>query len=158
MFLLFIVIVSNNNLIAQGEAALPFLNYPVSTMNAGMGSVGTSLPTDNVYGFLYNPAQLGYISQFSNFGFQFYLNKPEIKRDNFPYHPIGELNSFAFNLGYNFKKILPLPLSIGIAYSRSEILYQYYYFNNYINDRDEYKTYSVGIGTDYFVQYKILQY
>lgn len=70
----------NSNLIAQGEAALPFLSFPTSPMNASMGSVGTSLPTDNVYGFLYNPAQLGYTSQFTNFGFQFYLKNPDMSR------------------------------------------------------------------------------
>ena len=61
--------VLQNVSLSQGEAAVPFLTVPVSPLLNGMGATGTSLPTDDPFGFLYNPAQLGYTSQVNNLSF-----------------------------------------------------------------------------------------
>ncbi len=149
--IILILLSFNSILIAQGEAALPFLSFPTSPMNASMGSVGTSLPTDNVYGFLYNPAQLGYTSQFTNFGFQFYLKNPVMSRLYSQYNTLAEINSIALNLGYNFNKILNIPISIGLGYSNSEFKIESPVYYN--DDKDNYSAYSIGIGADYFIQF-----
>ncbi len=66
---------ASNFSLAQGEAAIPFLVFPVSSAQNAMGATGTSLPTDDTYGFLFNPAQLGYTSQSNNLSLIFYPNK-----------------------------------------------------------------------------------
>jgi hypothetical protein len=58
--------------LAQGEAAVPFLLLNPSPSLSAMGSNGTALPTENPFGFLWNPAQLGYTSQKNNFSYIFY--------------------------------------------------------------------------------------
>ena len=62
-------LLATNFLFPQGEAAIPFLVFPVSPAQNAMGATGTSLPTDDAYGFLFNPAQLGYTSQSNNLSF-----------------------------------------------------------------------------------------
>ena len=95
----------------QGEAAVPFLTIPVSPLLNGMGATGTSIPTDDPFGFLYNPAQLGYISQDNNLSFIFYPSSVDLS--SFPSIPV-HLSGFALNLGYNFKKLMDFPLTIGM--------------------------------------------
>ena len=67
LLFLFLILSSTVTLLSQGETAIPILQYPVSPLLYGMGATGTSLPTDDPFGFLYNPAQLGYTSQENNF-------------------------------------------------------------------------------------------
>ena len=85
-----------------------------------MGQTGTALPTEDPFGFLWNPAQLGYTSQNNNFSFIFYPSKldwlPELNADL-------EVKGLAFNLGYNLKDIIDFPLSVGFGYSNVEIDY-----------------------------------
>ena len=57
---------------AQGEAAVPFLLLQPSPSLSAMGQTGASLPTEGPFGFLWNPAQLGYTSQTNNLSFIFY--------------------------------------------------------------------------------------
>ena len=47
---------------AQGEAAVPFLFLNPSPSLSAMGSTGAAFPTNDPFGFLWNPAQLGYNS------------------------------------------------------------------------------------------------
>ncbi|HSD64849.1 MAG TPA: hypothetical protein VLB50_13690, partial [Ignavibacteriaceae bacterium] len=131
----------NINLFTQSEAALPFLTLPVSPLNAGMGTTGTSLPSNDVFGFLSNPAQLGYLSQHTNLSVQLYPEESKIG-DVFSY------NSLAFNLGYNFEKLIGYPLSLGIGYNRTtnELLF--------LQDNiDSYNAFSFGVGIDYYVEF-----
>jgi len=62
---------------AQGEAAVPFLLLNPSPSLSAMGATGTALPTEDPFGFLWNPAQLGYTSQTNNLSFIFYPSKLE---------------------------------------------------------------------------------
>ncbi len=135
----------NFNLFAQSEAALPFLTIPVSPSNAGMGTTGTSLPSNDAFGFLSNPAILGYVSQNNNFSFQLYPEEAIIYR-------LVSHNSVAFNLGYNFERIINFPLSIGIGYNRTkdEVKYQGPFA---ANSEDKFDAFSIGIGIDYYVEF-----
>jgi hypothetical protein len=139
---------------AQGEAAIPFLLLPVSPEQTSMGAAGTSLPTDDPYGFLMNPAQLGYTSLTNNFSI---MLQPEIDWLNWR----GlKLNSMGVNLGYNFKKLTGIPLSLGAGFANPEINFGQFVITNeegevigYKDDKDQYTAWSVGAGVDYYVQF-----
>jgi hypothetical protein len=152
--ILFVIVFLINPLThAQGQAALPFLAFPVSPVNAGMGSVGTALPSDNVYGFLYNPAQLGYSSRSTNFGLQFYLKKPEVGKKTLDPYYLAKINSIAFNAGYRLDSLLKIPVSVGISYAGTDFSLPYIYTQNFFEEKDAYNAYSIGIGLNYFINF-----
>lgn len=97
---------------AQGEAAMSYLTLltPSSNLTAAGGAY-TALPTNDPFGFLYNPAQLGQFSQFSNGGIKF--DRRKINQ----FYPDEHFFDIGFSLGYNLKNINEkLPLSIGMGY------------------------------------------
>jgi hypothetical protein len=142
---------------SQGEAAVPFLLLQPSPSLAAMGQTGTALPTEDPFGFLWNPAQLGYTSQNNNFSFIFYPSKLEwLPRFNLDL----EVKSLAFNVGYNFKDMIDFPISIGFGYSYFELNFGEFLRTDETDptplgsfySMDYYKAYSVGFGIDYLVQ------
>lgn len=143
----FIIIFSflfiSNNSFSQDFYAVPFLSFPVSPFTTSMGATGSSLPSDDPYGFLLNPAQLGNISQTTNLSFAFYPGSSELwglEGYNF--------NTLALNLGYNFNEKINFPVSIGLGYARTNYSIEYWGIQN-----DVYSTFSFGIGIDYGVQF-----
>lgn len=133
---------------AQGEAAVPFLLQNPSPSLSAMGATGTAPPTEDPFGFLWNPAQLGYTSQTNNLSYIFYPSKLEwIPAFNLDF----ELRAIAFNAGYNFKDLIGFPLSFGFGYSNVEFDFGQYLFSG----NDSYNAYSFGLGMDYFVQLNI---
>jgi len=137
-------IILNSVTIAQGEAAVGFLLVPLSPSLNAMGATGTSIPTDDPYGFLFNPAQLGHTSQTTNLSFIFYPSKV-----NWLGFDGLTLSGIALNLGYNFKNLVGIPLSIGFGFSNPELNYTVF---EKPGGKDYYNAYSLGIGIDYFVQ------
>ena len=150
-------LLATNFLFSQGEAALPFLVFPVSPAQNAMGATGTSLPIEDTYGFLFNPAQLGYTSQSNNLSFIFYPDKI-----NF-INPFGKvtLNGISLNLGYNFKSLLNFPLSVGIGFANPEINFGEFVITGpgspdpigTFESKDYYYAYSIGAGIDYYIQF-----
>jgi len=139
----FSLIFISNKTLAQGETAVPFLTFPISPATTGMGVTGASLPSDDPYGFLLNPAQLGNISQTTNLSFALYPGSSKLWGfDAYTF------NSLALNLGYNFKDDLNFPLSIGLGYSRSS-----FSFGDYWDQDDVYSSLSFGVGIDYYLQF-----
>jgi hypothetical protein len=139
-----------NKTFSQGEAAVPFLTFPISPSQNAMGYTGTSLPIDDPYGFLLNPAQLGHKSQHTNFSLMLYPSKVKLWGfDNF------QINGTAFNVGYNFKEVIGIPLSLGFGYANNEFTLDYYLpqYTDNAGDKDKYTSYSFGVGIDYFVQF-----
>lgn len=142
-----------NKTFSQGEAAVPFLLLQPSPSLAAMGQTGTALPTEDPFGFLWNPAQLGYTSQNNNFSFIFYPSKldwlPELNAD-------WEVKALAFNLGYNLRDLIDFPLSVGFGYSNVEFNYGTFNFANpeptTFESKDYYHAYSIGFGIDYYAQ------
>jgi hypothetical protein len=134
---------------AQGEAAVPFLLLNPSPSLSAMGSTGTALPTEDPFGFLWNPAQLGYTSQTNNLSFIFYPSKvdwaPNPNLDM-------EFKGIALNAGYNFKDLIDFPLSFGFGYSNIELDYSVL---GRPASRDYYYAYSFAFCVDYFVQLSI---
>ncbi len=158
LFILLIFFSETN--FAQGEAAVPFLLLNPSPSLSAMGATGTALPTEDPFGFLWNPAQLGYTSQSNNLSYIFYPAKLEwLPAFNLDL----ELKAIAFNAGYNFKDLIGFPLSFGFGYSNTEIN-----FGEFIRTgeggpepigtfeaKDYYNAYSFGLGIDYFVQLSV---
>jgi len=157
--ILFFSLFSASNF-AQGEAAVPFLLLNPSPSLSAMGATGTALPTEDPFGFIWNPAQLGYTSQTNNLSFIFYPSKLE-------WIPVWnadlELNSIALNAGYNFKDLIGFPLSFGFGYSNVNFNYGTFVINDpggpdpigTFEPEDYYHAYSFGLGVDYFVQLSI---
>ena len=144
---------------AQGEAAVPFLLLNPSPSLSAMGATGTALPTEDPFGFLWNPAQLGYTSQTNNLSFIFYPSKIEwIPAFNLDL----ELKAIAFNAGYNFKDVISIPISFGFGYSNPEFDYGTFVRTdengNVIGTfeaKDYYNAYSFGLGIDFGVQLSV---
>lgn len=154
---LFSLLTLTSKTYSQGEAAVPFLLQQPSPSLAAMGQTGTALPTEDPFGFLWNPAQLGYTSQNNNLSFIFYPSKlewwPKTNLDL-------KVKSLAFNVGYNFKDIIDFPISIGFGYSYFELNFGEFLRTDETDptpsgsfySMDYYKAYSVGFGIDYLVQ------
>jgi hypothetical protein len=144
---------------AQGEAAIPFLLLNPSPSLSAMGATGTALPTEDPFGFLWNPAQLGLTSQTNNLSFMFYPSKLEwIPAFNLDL----ELKAIALNVGYNFKDLIGVPLSFGFGYSNPEFNYGTFYRTdengNIIGEfeaKDYYNAYSFGLSIDLGVQLSV---
>ena len=144
---------------AQGEAAVPFLLLNPSPSLSAMGSTGTALPTEDPFGFLWNPAQLGYTSQTNNLSYIFYPAKLEwLPAFNLDL----ELNAIALNTGYNFKDLIGVPLSFGFGYSNFEVNFGEFVRTdengNVIGTfeaKDYYDAYSFGLGLDVGVQLSV---
>lgn len=148
------------SLFAQGEAAVPFLLLNPSPSLSAMGTTGTALPTEDPFGFIWNPAQLGYTSQTNNLSFIFYPSKLE-------WIPVWnanlELNSIALNAGYNFEDLIGFPLSFGFGYSNVKFDYGTFVISDpggpgpifTFEPEDHYHAYSFGLGVDYFVHLSI---
>ncbi len=132
-----------NFLFAQGEASLPFLLTPVSPVHISMGLTGTSIPMDDPYGFLFNPAQLGFTGRTNNLSLVFYPFEINWRNLN-----LVDINGIALNAGYNFKKLIGFPLSVGFGFANPEIKYK-----TSVNARDYYYAYSIGAGIDYYLQF-----
>jgi len=140
------------NIPAQGEAAVPFLLINPSPSLSAMGATGTALPTDDPFGFIWNPAQLGYTSQTNNLSFIFYPSKIEWVP---VFYSNIESQAIALNVGYNFKDLIGFPLSFGFGYSNTKFDYEIPYCLSCSQPRDDYNAYSFGLGIDYLVQFSI---
>ena len=142
----------SSNIFAQSNTAIPMLYLNPSPQLNGMGMVGTGLPTSDPFGFYYNPAQIGYNSQTTNFSLQFYPSKVNWLGLN-----VASYNNLAFNAGYNFNNLLNgLSLSAGVGFIHSKMDYAGHlgpssYPTSYVS-YDEFNAYAFGVGIDYYAQ------
>ncbi len=141
---------------AQGEAAVPFLLLQPSPSLSALGQTGTTLPTEDPFGFVWNPAQLGYSSQKNNLSFIFYPSKVDWLNLSISGY---ELKGLAFNAGYDFKELIGIPLSIGFGYSKTEFDFGTFYRMDELGNilgtetpKDYDNLYSLGVGIDYIIQ------
>jgi hypothetical protein len=158
VFCLTFILFFNSFIFAQGEAAVPFLLLQPSPSLSAMGQTGTALPTDDPFGFIWNPAQLGYSSQNINLSYIFYPNK----LDWLPVFNLGlEVKGTAFNAGYNFKELIGFPISAGFGYSKVKFEYGTFIITDpsgpdpigTSEPEDYYNAYSFGLGIDYYIQF-----
>lgn len=144
----------NNKTYSQGEAAVPVLLLQSSPSHSAMGATGIAIPTEDPFGFVFNPAQLGYTSQKNNLSFIFYPSKID-------WLGFGEfeVKGRALNAGYNFKNLIGFPISFGFGYSNTEVDFGTYIRTDEMGNvigtsdpKDYYYSYSLGFDIDYFVQ------
>lgn len=144
---------------AQGETAVPFLLISSSPDGNGMGGIAASVASDNAMAMIANPGQLGIQSLDSYFRTSFYTPRT----DWFPASQISDLkyNATAFNLGINFNKVssFPIPLSVGLGYSR--IFFDLGKFTFTQDDptplgtfeaQEQSENISVALGLDYYIR------
>ena len=105
--------------LAQGESAVPFLLIGSSVDGNAMGGISATIPSVTATAPIANPAQLGLFSLENVLSAAVYPKKTEW----LPEYNFSELtySASAINVGYNFKDLLPLPVSVGIGYSRIDI-------------------------------------
>jgi len=144
---------------AQGESALPFLLFSSSADANGMGDIAGSVPSLTATAPLANPGQLGLFSLENVFTGAMY---PEKTRWIPAFYPTNmKYTATALNLGYNFEDLVPLPIpvSIGVGYSRVALNYGTFVFTSPSNpagwqsvDPEETSTqFTLGLGLDYLV-------
>ena len=146
-----ILTIFSSNIFAQGEAALPFLNIPLSPNNIGIGGAGTALFSDNEFGFLMNPAIIGYQGKENHIGLNIYPSKT-----NMGSLPGIKIFGSAFTIGYNFEEKTGVPIGLGFGFAYGNIDYDIAFNPNpiYLDqpDRDKYSTFSFGAMVDLGVE------
>jgi hypothetical protein len=141
---------------AQGVYTMPFLTFDPSPKLNGMAGVFTALPTDDVYGSYYNPAQIGVFSSKNNFTVGFFPQKtdwlPGANRGDLTFH------ANAFAAGYKLKTEHPFNLGFGYIYSKFDLGKNVWTdaSGNVIGKFNTYETcnaFTFGLGSEYFLQY-----
>ena len=147
----YLLFISINILHAQRGGSLPITTVQQSPMLLGAGQTGAALPNNDVLGFYYNPAILGYSAQNNHVAFSFMPTSTEW--GTLHYSDLT-FNNFGLNLGYNLRESkFNLPVTIGFGLLRNK--FSYGKFNNNENDDyyDSFNTYSLGIGLNYFLNF-----
>ncbi len=139
-------------LLAQGEAALPFLLTSPSAAANGMGETSVGLYRDEPLNVLNNPAHLGMFSRSRRFsaGYDYSDWLPRIQQSDLTF------KTFGFAAGVNLRRQFGLDpeISIGVSYSRIRLNLGEFSETSpdgpdVISTFDAYETadnYSVGVG------------
>jgi hypothetical protein len=104
-----------SDLKAQGEAAVPFLLIQPSADIQGMAGAYTGLPSNDSFGFFYNPAQIG------NFGRTDNLSIGYMHAEWLPQFDFSDLyfESSGFSSGYSLSRLpRPIPVNFGFGYMK----------------------------------------
>ena len=159
LFLLFLLL-STIKIYSQGEGALPFTTLQQSPLLLGAGQIGAAIPSDDVIGFYYNPAILGYTSLNNHASIYFMPNNTNLA----PPVEYVTINNYGLGLGYNLKTTkLDLPISLGLGYIHNKIDYGRYpiYTNQepvIVEETESYDLFdcfSLGIGIDYYIKFNL---
>ena len=163
---IFLLLFSLVNLsFAQGEGALPFTTVQQSPLLLGAGQIGVSVPNDEVLGFYYNPAILGYSSRNNHASISIMPSKtawdlpPQLQiNSNFTF------NNYGLNFGLNLAKSkFKLPISIGVGYLHNKFDYgKFILTSEYgpepigeVENYDAFDSFSLGVGIDYFLKFNL---
>jgi len=148
------VLFSYNPIFGQGGTAVPFLLLQQSVSLDGAGQIGAAIPTNDPAGFYLNPANLGYAAQ-NNHVSTFFMPA----KTKWGVFPNITFSTYGFNIGYNLQKgFKSIPISIGFGYIHNVFDYGKKYRNdnfreeNYLgNPKDSFKSFSLGVGLNYYV-------
>lgn len=149
--LLSLFIMLNSVLFAQGEAAVPSLAFPQSTLLHGAGWIGAAIPNNDAMGFYLNPAILGYSSRTNHASIFFMPEKANWFND---FYLGTTLNTYGINLGYNFELDNgDLPVSVGFGFLRNEFIYGDFPKGWPVanNSKDSFNNFSIGAGLEYYI-------
>ncbi len=150
---------------AQGEGALPFTTIQQSPLLLGAGQIGVSVPNDEVLGFYFNPAILGYSARNNHASISFMPSKtawdlpPQFQiNSNFTF------NNYGMNFGLNLAESkFELPISIGVGYLHNKFDYgKFILTSEYgpasigeVENYDAFDSFSLGVGIDYFLKFNL---
>lgn len=150
---------------AQGEGALPFTTVQQSPLLLGAGQIGVSIPNDEVLGFYYNPAILGYSARNNHASITVMPNKTNWDLPSqFQINSNYTFNNYGLNFGYNLAKSkLELPISIGIGYLHNKFDYGNFILTSEyspepigeVENYDTFDSFSFGVGIDYFLKFNL---
>ncbi|MCW8848717.1 MAG: hypothetical protein OQJ81_01960, partial [Melioribacteraceae bacterium] len=152
---------STSQLFGQGEGVMPFTTFQQSPLLLGAGQIGVSIPNDDVLGFYFNPAILGYSSRINHTSVSFMPDK--IKWMPHLFDKLT-LHNYGFNLGYNLESTkLELPISIGLGFIHSKFDFGEYNITTEFSPEvigksqsyDLFNSFSLGIGIDYFLRFNV---
>jgi len=140
------LLVGTNFLLAQ-TGALSFTLLQQSQLLIGAGQIGAAIPNDDILGFYFNPAILGYSARNNHASISFMPDKTEwIFSPDLTYHNYG------LNLGYNLKSTkLNLPISVGIGYIHNKVSFGEQ-LETGIESYDLFDCFSLGVGLDYYLK------
>lgn len=152
------VFLSYTTLFAQDEAAVQTLLLQQSISLYGAGQIGAAIPTNDPIGFYFNPANLGFAAQNNHVSLSFMPEKANWFRVS---NSNTTFSSYGFNIGYNFqKKFHKIPISVGLGYIHNIFDFGKQYRDNsnreedYLgNPKDSFKSFSVGIGVNYYLMF-----
>jgi len=121
----------------QGQTAVPFLTFQQSPFLQGAGQIGAAIISEDPLGFYYNPAVLGITAKSNHLSSFFLSNKVD-------WLGVGKvyLNSYGFNLGYNFNNELPISIGVGFIHNN---------FDFQLNENDSFDGLSVGASLNYTI-------
>jgi len=154
---LFLSILSFSYSQGPGSAAVPFVLIGPSPALASYQGASAVFPTDDSFGFYYNPAHLGVFSKDNNFAFQFFPKKmqwlPEFNFSDLTF------NSYSFAGGYVLRDYLndEIDLNIGIGYLRTVLSLGESVETDVTGNElrtfrssENYDAYSIGLGFEYY--------
>lgn len=160
--LLFVSLLFSSTSYSQGEGVMPFTTMQQSSLLLGAGQIGVSVPNDDVLGYYFNPAILGYSARKNHVSISLMPDKT-IWMKNYQRKDVT-FNNYGFNLGYNLRSTkLDLPISIGVGYLHNKFDYGEYYHTTEFSPEiigesqsyDQFNSFSLGIGINYFIKFNI---
>ncbi len=157
-FIFSILLLSTFEFYCQGEGVLQFTTLQQSPLLLGAGQIGVSFPNDDVLGYYFNPAILGYSARNNHSSISFMPDKTIWAGYNY-----GKttFHTYGLNLGYNLKSSkLNLPISIGLGYLHNKFDYGNRSLTSEfspeiigeVENYDQFDSFSLGIGIDYYLK------
>jgi len=141
-----------------GITAVPFVLIGPSPQSGGNAGANSVLPTNDAFGFYYNPAQLGHFSAENNFAVHFYPQRQTwLPQFNFSdlyfqstaivlgYQFPETLKEYNFSIGFGYQKAL-LNLGENIAVNNDGVEYARF------DSKEYYHAFSVGLHFEYFAK------
>jgi len=137
---------------------VPFLRFPASPDQVGMGGILTAIPSQHSMAAIGNSAQLGLFTQDNFLSAGLYAPKT----DRLPQYNLSGLtfNTMAVNAGHNLRDLLGLPVSFGAGYSRIYLDFGKFTLTNpygpmpigTFEGYDKSEQLSFGLGIDYGIR------
>jgi len=155
---LFVLLIFASNSLFSQTGALPFTNFQQSPLLFGAGQIGAAIPNDDVLGYYFNPAILGYSARNNHASVSFMPDKTNwtifsSRRTTF--------QNFGLNVGYNLNNTnLNLPISIGLGLISSKMDYGKFPITSWespeiikkTNSYDRFTVLSLGLSLDYYIR------
>jgi hypothetical protein len=138
---------------------MPFLLISSSVEGNGMGGISASVPTDNAMSVIANPGQLGLLSMKNLLTAGMYTEKTSWL-PQWPSGPTYYTSAVDVGLDLTGATSLPIPISVGLGYSRVYLDYGELSFpypgpsgnTSQFNPHEKSESFSIGIGVNYLIK------